>query len=152
MLMRLCLVLCILLAVTATSAQETPTITALMTQSEPTAASTATAMKRCVGLYQAYGGGVRTAQLPKTDIWRTMKRNGPKFLYQAAQLEALPDFEETLRQVTQETTRLGEVYTDLMLLNLDAGKPAVDEFIAADLEFCHVYSLTLPSLTELLEE
>ena len=64
-------------------------------------------------------------------------------------LEPLPDFEDTLKRVTEQAGRFGAIYTDMFKLNLLAGKDGIDDFIAADLVFCHVYSLTLPTQSEL---
>jgi hypothetical protein len=149
--MRALPLLLLLLHVTSvpTFGRDTQTITEFVTSSEKNAENTAQALKRCVGLYQAYDAVVRTGRVPKSDIWRSIEEYGPRFLYQAATLEPLPDFEDTLKAITVDTERIGAIYTDMFKLNLLAGKDAIDDFIAADLEFCHVYSLTMPMQSEL---
>ena len=124
-------------------AEEMRSLQSFFMEGDKSAADYAMISLRCTGLSKAYATAVKLGHINDQQGSDELSKAGPAFLGAVADLEGIGDFEDAVASAADKGEEMALQYTDLMIANINSGKPAVDELIQDDLAQCLILGRVL---------
>lgn len=146
---RVARVLCAFLAIlsvgiaSSSRAVEMRSLQSFFMEGDKTDADYAMISLRCTGLSKAYAMAVTLGHINDQPGSDELTKAGPAFLGAVADLEGIGEFEDAVASAAVKAEEMALRYTDLMIENVNSGRPAVDELIRDDLAQCLVLGRVL---------